>query len=153
MHCVIKVTVMKKGNWLRAWEWVRVVFGTGHLDRFVLFEIKYLFAIYYNVWNVIEHDRFHTHAFPAISFGIKGQYYEQQIKDGIIVKRLYKAPWFRFISRNNNHRMLNSSKNAISITIAGPWDCMWSETFLDGTKRILTWGKNVVLSNHETNTK
>jgi hypothetical protein len=127
-------------------QWTHVVFGTGYLNRYVLIEIKYLFSVYINVWNVIEHDRFHTHAFPSISLFVKGQYFEEQLDNGV---SLFKAPMIRFIPRTSNHRMLQSSKNAISITVAGPWDKMWTETFLDGTKRVLSWGRKEILSNHK----
>lgn len=137
---------MKIGNWFKAFEWAHIVFGTGHLDRFIVFENKYLGAIYFNRWNVVEHDRFHTHAFPSFSLFVRGYYYEEQLQsDGSVEKFKFKAPYVRFISRTSNHRMLNSSPNAWSITIAGAWDRMWSETFLNGAKRILTWGRGVVI--------
>lgn len=135
---------MKIGNWLRAFEWTTVIFGEGFLLRYVIFECKYLFCIYLNFWNTIAHDRFHTHAFPSISFFLRGWYYEEELYKGV---RLYKAPMVRFIPRTNNHRMLQSSKDAITVTIGGPWDRMWSETFLDGTKRVLAWGRRVIHTN------
>ncbi len=136
---------MKLGKWFRALEWTRVVFGQGHLDRFVVVEIKFLFAIYWNRWNTIAHDRFHAHAFPAISIGLRGGYEEAVlIGPGVASVDTYRAPWVRFISRTHNHRMLESTPNAISVTIAGPWDRIWTETLLDGTKRFLTWGRQEI---------
>lgn len=136
---------MKIGNWFRAGEWVRVVFGEGHLDRFVLLEVKYLCAVYYNRWNTIEHDRFHQHAFPAVAIGLRGGYDEEVLEaDGATRVDKYRAPWVRWISRAHNHRMLKSTPNAVSITFAGPWDRLWTETFLDGSQRFLTWGRRVV---------
>lgn len=121
---------MTFGLWFRALQWTHVAFGTGYLDRFVLIEIKYLFAIYFNVWNVVEHDRFHTHAFPAFSVGLKGWYYEEQLaEDGSKHKIRMTAPYIRFISRTNNHRMLLSSKNAWSITFAGAWGSVLVRNF------------------------
>lgn len=138
---------MTLGKWFRCLQWTHVTFGTGHLNRLVLIEIKYLFAIYVNVWNVVEHDRFHTHAFSSISIFLKGQYYEEQLHEVTCFRgvKLFKAPLIRFIPRTSNHRMLQSSKNAISVTIAGPWDRFWTETFMDGTKRVLTWGRHEIM--------
>lgn len=146
---------MKLGNWFVLWLWVRVVFGAGYLKRLVVFEIKYLCALYVNVWNVIEHDRYHQHAFPALSIGLRGGYKEEVLLnkgtglDGVpvLLTRVdeYRAPWIRWIPRSHNHRMLESTPDAISITLAGPWDRMWTETFLNGFVRVLTWGRKVVL--------
>lgn len=133
---------MKVNDWLSFCRWTHVVFGTGYLDRFVLFECKYLLSVYINVWNVIEHDRFHTHAFPSVSIFVRGSYDEEQLGQGI---QKFSAPMARFIPRTSNHRMLKSTKNAISITIAGPWDRLWTETFMDGTKRLLQWGRGELM--------
>jgi hypothetical protein len=136
---------MKRGNFFKALEWVKVVFGEGHLDRYVVAELKYLAAIYWNVWNVVQHDRFHQHAFPAVSIGVKGYYDEEVLlEDGTKRVDRYQAPWVRFIPRSHNHRMLKSSPGAVSITVAGPWDRLWTEEFLDGSKRVLTWGRKEV---------
>lgn len=133
---------MKIGKWFRALEWTHVIFGEGYLDRFVVLEIKYLCALYWNVWNTVAHDRFHTHAFTAVSIGLRGGYDEEVVVRGDQSEIWpFRAPWIRFISRGHEHRMLKSSRNAISVTIAGPWDRIWSETFLDGTRRFLTWGR------------
>lgn len=140
---------MKIFQWLSIWRWTHVVFGSGYLDRLIVLEIKPLFSIYLNVWNTIEHDRFHTHAFPSISFMLRGYYGEEYIDSNEDRRyRVIKAPLIRWIPRTSNHRMLKSSKNAISLTFAGPWDRMWSETFLDGSKRVLSWGRQVVVKDY-----
>ena len=137
---------MKAGAWFVLWLWVRVVFGTGYLKRLVVLEVKYLLALYVNVWHVIEHDRFHQHAFSAVSIGLRGGYKEEVLlEDGTTRVDEYAAPWVRWIPRSHNHRMLKSTPGAISITIAGPWDRLWTETFLNGYVRVLTWGRKVVV--------
>lgn len=137
-------------QWLVIFKWVTIVFGEGYLKRFIVFECKYLFSIYLNIWKTIAHDRFHTHAFPAISIMLFGEYDEQQLHpDGHISHHVIKAPLIRFIGRDNNHRMLEARGRTISITLAGPWDRIWSETFLDGKKRFLTWGRKVVFEENK----
>lgn len=144
---------MRFRNWFKALEWTDVVFGEGDLRRFVLFECKYLFSIYINVWNVIAHDRFHTHAFSSFSFFLKGWYNEEELVElpwlpgkHAIVHHRYSAPFVRFIPRTNNHRMLKSSRNAVTVTIAGPWDRMWSESTVrqPHETRVLGWGRKVI---------
>lgn len=129
-------------QWLVILKWTTVIFGSGYLKRLILFECKYLFSIYLNIWKTIAHDRFHTHAFSSISFMLMGEYDEERLhEDGTIERKTIKAPYIRYISRSNNHRMLEARGRTVSITIAGPWDRIWSETMLDGTKRFLTWGR------------
>jgi hypothetical protein len=45
---------------------VRVALGQGYLDRYTILEIKWLFSIYFHVFNTVEQDRFHTHAFQCL---------------------------------------------------------------------------------------
>lgn len=137
---------MKITQWLVIWQWVNIVFGEGYLKRLIIFECKYLFSIYLNVWKTIEHDRFHTHAFSAVSIMLAGEYDEERLsKDGTITKYTLKAPLVRYIGRDNNHRMLEARGRTISITLAGPWDNIWSETMAKTKKqRFLSWGRRVV---------
>lgn len=136
---------MKITQWLVIFHWVTIIFGEGYLKRFILFECKYLFGIYLNIWKTIAHDRFHQHAFPAISIMLCGEYDEERLmEDGSVKLFTIKAPLVRFISRQNNHRMLEARGRTISITLAGPWDRIWTETLLDGRKRFLTWGRKVL---------
>jgi hypothetical protein len=127
-------------------QWVNIVFGSGYLKRLIVVEFKYLFGIYVNIWKTIEHDRFHTHAFAAVSFMIIGEYDEERLsEDGSVKKYTVKAPLVRIIGRNSNHRMLEARGTTVSITIIGPWDRIWSETMANTRKkRFLTWGRKVV---------
>lgn len=137
---------MKIFQWLVIMKWVNVVFGEGYLKRLIVFECKYLFSIYFNVWKTIEHDRFHTHAFSAISIMLRGEYDEERLADdGTVTKYTLKAPLVRFISRTNNHRMLKARGTTWSIALAGPWDKIWTETLVpNGEKRFLSWGRKIL---------
>jgi hypothetical protein len=137
---------MKLAQWLVIGQWVNIAFGEGYLKRLIVFECKYLFSAYLNVWKTIEHDRFHTHAFPAISLMLLGEYDEERMDDnGRVTKFTIKAPLIRYIGRNNNHRMLEARGTTVSITLAGPWDNIWSETMAkSGKRRFLSWGRRVV---------
>jgi hypothetical protein len=136
---------MKIGKWFRLWERTAVTLGKGTNFRLVIFEVKHLASAYLNRWRTEEQDRFHTHAFYALSIGLRGYYWEERLADDGSKRTVFHcAPWVRIVPRTYNHRILGSSLDALSLTITGPWDRLWTETFLDGTKRVLGWGRVVV---------
>lgn len=135
---------MKIGNWFRALEWINVSLGQGDINRFVFIEIKYLFSIYLNIFNTIEQDRYHNHAFNAVSIMMRGWYYEYEMTPRIEWPNLIRSLSVRFIPRDYVHKIGRSSPNAISITLAGPWAKTWTEIFENGNKKTLTWGRKVI---------
>ncbi len=134
---------MRIGKWFHAAEWTKIAIGQGHVDRLVILEIKYLFCLYFNIWNTIDQERYHNHAFNSISIMLRGWYYETELN--VRWPRFIKAISVRFIPRSYTHRVGRSSKNAISITIGGPWSRTWTEiSVLNWTVRTLTWGRKVI---------
>jgi hypothetical protein len=121
---------------------VRVALGQGYLDRYTILEIKWLFSIYFHVFNTVEQDRFHTHAFGAWAFLIRGGYEEEFIVSGQIRKKQVR-PGMRFIPKAYNHRLLKSEPNTLSILFAGPWSSTWTEEN-DRFVRTLTWGRKEI---------
>lgn len=116
--------------------------GVGNIKRFTILEIKYLFGIIVNIFNTTDQDRYHSHAFHALSLMIYGYYYEDVIIDNkIVTKKIQKS---RFIPRNYIHKITHSSKNAISITFEGPWERTWNEYFDNGRIKVYTWGRKVI---------
>ena len=82
-----------------------VALGEGSVTQFTLFECKELFSIIFYKWNTIDQVRFHTHAFPAYAFLLRGYYHEKVLtEDGKIidkvVNQLFKP---RFLVRNYCH--------------------------------------------------
>jgi hypothetical protein len=121
-----------------------VALGEGRIDRYTLFEIKPLGGVILNVFNSVEQDRFHTHAFNAISVMIFGAYREE-IRTEYDVQVRTRRRDIRFLPRTLEHRILNSTPNAISVTICGPWKRSWTETSLAGRIRRMTWGRKPLL--------
>ncbi len=121
----------------------RVALGKGFLDKFTIFENKFFFSIYFHIFNTVEQDRFHTHAFNGIAILLKGSYEEEyKTPDGEIHHKLIK-PGIRFIPRSYNHRILNSQPNTMSILFTGRWAKYWLEENSEYVK-ILTWGHEEV---------
>ena len=121
---------------------IRVSLGKGFLDRFTVFECKRLFSVYFHVFNTIEQDRFHTHAFDAIAILLYGGYTEE-VKEGSITYKKWIGPGIRFIPRTYNHKLLESKPNTISILFAGPWSKTWTEENKHFV-RTLTWGRKEI---------
>jgi hypothetical protein len=124
-------------------EKVRVALGKGHLDRYTIYENKRLFSVYFHIFNTIEQDRFHTHAFNGIAVVLRGSYEEEYKLPNGLIKRKKIRPGIRYIPREYNHRLLRSEPDTMSILFTGPWAEFWTEEnplFV----RTLTWGRKEV---------
>ncbi len=133
---------MRFGKYGKLFHWDNTSIGVGNIKRFTLIEIKNLGGVIFNIFNTVDQDRFHSHAFNAFSIMIKGYYYEDVIENNsIVTKRIEKS---RFIPRNYIHKITKSSPNAISVTIEGPWESSWNEYFDNGRIKSYTWGRQVV---------
>ena len=119
----------------------RFELGEGCVTRYTLIEIKWLFSIYFHHIETLTQDRFHTHAFNAHVFIIRGGYTDE-IKSGIGANKPTKIVEFgkcyRFIPRELNHRLLKAKPGTISLLFTGPYSTIWTEEIDDGTLRILT---------------
>lgn len=126
----------------------RIALGEGFLDRYTILEWKRFFSIYFHVFNTVEQDRFHTHAFSGIAILLSGGY-EEEVKEGSKTYRKWIGPSIRFIPRTYNHRLLKSKPNTLSILFTGPWSKTWTEEN-DHYVRTLTWGrKEIQRTSHE----
>lgn len=146
---------MRLGKFGKLLHFDNTSLGVGNIKRFTIIEIKYLFGIIVNIFNTDNQDRFHSHAFNAFSWMIRGYYYEEVIVSetdpskyhpywlgvSVITKKIEKS---RFIPKNYIHKITKSSPNAISITFEGPWDKNWNEFFDDGRIKHYSWGRKVL---------
>lgn len=127
----------------------RVELGRGHLIKYTIFEIKRLFSVYLHVFNTIEQDRFHTHAFSGVSFLLKGGYEEEVKETDGSFKKKWIGRGIRYIPHSHNHRLLTSTTNSVSLLFAGPWRKTWTEEFPStpenpGIVRVLGWGRKEI---------
>lgn len=126
----------------------RIVLGEFTANQFSIFEHKRLFSIiiYYfkgNGWQ----DRFHTHAFNAISIKVFGNYSERILteKKTETYHQVIRSRVFKYFPKSTYH-MLGKSSGCLTILFSGPWDSTWKE-FKGGEEFELTWGrkKSIVL--------
>ena len=133
---------MRLGKLGKLFHWDNTSLGVGNIRRFTIIEIKYVGGIIVNIFNTENQDRFHSHAFHALSWMIKGHYYEDVIVDNETVTKLIEKS--RFIPRNYIHKITKSSPNAMSVTFEGPWESTWNEYFDNGRVKTYTWGRRVI---------
>lgn len=140
---------MRLGKFGKICHWDNTSLGVGNIRRFTIIEIKHLFGIIVNVFNTSNQDRFHSHAFHAFSWMVRGSYYEDVILENgdVITKKIQRS---RFIPKNYIHKITKSTPNAISVTFEGPWGSTWNEYFDNGRIKTYTWGRRVLFDSKRT---
>jgi len=133
----------------------RVELGSGHIIGYTLFESKYLFSIIVYNWKTIDQNRFHSHAFAAVAFLLRGSYREKYYdkKTGEVKEKIVNQ-WLkpRYLPKNYTHCVLKSEPNTWTIVFVGPWQKHWCEFFPQGTNTTLGkwvkygWGRKIVES-------
>ena len=130
---------------MKVFQKKRIELGEGHIVQYTIFESKAIGGIWIYNWKSIEQNRFHTHAFSSYAFLLGGEYTEEVIKDGKIVKRVVNQ-WMkpRHLPRNYTHRILEAKPNTWTIVFFGKWIPYWWEYFHD-TKTWVKygWGRKV----------
>jgi len=121
----------------------RFHFGEQKVSQFVLFEWKRLFSIifFYFHKSAKPQDRFHTHAFNAVSVKLFGEYDEHVLldeKSGEYMVDVRKSI-FKFFPRDSYHRIANS-KGCMTILFSGPWKKTWKEC-IDGEVKHYKWNR------------
>ncbi len=132
----------------KIWESKEVALGEGSVTQYTLFEHKRLFSIIFYKWNTINQIRFHTHAFAAVAFLLKGWYWEKVRYNGIVMTNFVNVPLIpRFLPRNYCHAIENSKPGTMTMVITGPWQKTWWEFFPDTDRWVeYSWGRKKIQS-------
>jgi hypothetical protein len=115
-----------------------------------LIELKGLFSIVLLRFYKGTRTAYHSHAFHAISWIIKGEL-KEDVLNGETVSIL---PSFKplFTAKNRFHKVHGIADNTWALSFRGPWDKTWQEYFIDDDKYVtLTNGRIIVKEelNHE----
>lgn len=119
-------------------------FGEQKVSQFIIFECKYLFSIiffYFYKSNSCQ-DRFHTHAFNAISIRIFGDYIEEFLLDEVNYKvdsAKRSRSRFLYIPRDSYHR-ITKSNGCLTLLLSGKWKKTWKE-YINGEVIIYNWNR------------
>lgn len=114
-----------------------IVFGNLIAKQFILFEHKKLFGILFFYFKGEEQDRFHTHAFNAISIKLFGSYTEGILNEDMSISYVKRDKVFKYFPRNSYHS-INRSNGCCTMLIQGPWRDTWKE-YKNGIETTLGW--------------
>lgn len=120
------------------------------VDAYFLIELKNWFSIALLKFNKGSREEYHTHAFNAYTWFLKGQLVEESIEDTDLFKDVIRTrPYKRrlkpkFTPRDQLHRV-KALADSWCFTVRGPWVDRWIE-FNDNTNTttVLTNGREVV---------
>ena len=110
------------------------------VDAYVLLEIKPLFSIMLLKFNPGSRGIYHSHAFNALTWFLKGNMWEEQPDGEVNQYRRSFLP--KFTPRRMLHNVV-SYTTSWCFTIRGPWEDQWEEH--DGLKiTTLTHGRKII---------
>ncbi len=91
-----------------------------------LIECKSLFSIVLLHFSPGSREAFHSHAFNALTWWIKGEVQEHFL-DSPQAKRWVPSIKPKWTPKNCFHKILAGGKGAWALSIRGPWDDTWFE--------------------------
>lgn len=114
-----------------------------HVTGYWLVEIKSLFSIALLKFSHGSRESYHTHAFNAVSWVLKGHLHEE-IKDG--PQYDYKRSWRPIRTLRETFHRVYSIGTTWAITFRGPWSKTWEEYEPNSEQRtVLTHGRHIVV--------
>jgi hypothetical protein len=134
-----------KGNSFSFLSLNKFNFGGRLIYQFIIFEYKPLFSLlfFYFCKSDKKQDRFHTHAFNAISIKLFGSYNEYVLDDSksVIVKE--RTEIVKYFPRDSYHLIGESKRGCLTMLISGPWKREWKE-YVDGEEVSYSWNRKIV---------
>lgn len=126
------------------WKRKSINLGEQNVTELTVLEWKRFFSIKLFHFHPTEgkQDRFHTHAFNAVSILLSGDYVEELVTEKrqiVALKRSRKR--FLFIPANQYHR-ITKSNGCRTLLITGPWGDEFKEmrvTVTQGVKSVEEW--------------
>lgn len=104
------------------WKRKSINLGDQNVTELTILEWKRFFSIKMFYFHPTDgkQDRFHTHAFNAVSILLSGDYVEEVIKDALVCELKRSRKRFLFIPANQYHRITKST-GCRTLLITGPW--------------------------------
>ena len=113
------------------------------VEGYFLFEIKGLCSVALLKFNKGTREAYHTHAFNALTWFIKGNMREE--KFGCPLGSVYTRSLLPKVTmRDNNHRVV-AEEDSWCVTLRGPWGKYWTEdNVTSGKHAVFTHGRVIV---------
>jgi hypothetical protein len=110
------------------WKRKEIILGEQRVSELTILEWKKLFSLklFHFHKTAGKQDRFHTHAFNAVSFLLKGNYTEEVVKDGRVVALPRNRSRLIFIPKNEYHRV-TKGEGCYTLLLTGPWGAEFKE--------------------------
>lgn len=125
------------------WKRKQIDLGEQSVTELTILEWKRFFSIklfHFHETNG-KQDRFHTHAFNAVSILLSGDYVEEVIKGKYVHASKRSRKRFLFIPANQYHR-ITKSNGCKTLLITGPWGDQFKEMRIvngTGVKIVEEW--------------
>lgn len=115
------------------------------VDAYFFCEFKGLFSIALLKFNKGSRNNFHSHAFHALTWFLKGDMEEHRILNNEQVKRKYKRSFLPKLTKRDNLHKVIANKTSWCFTIRGKWQKEWKEVNLQTDEMFtLSNGRKVV---------
>jgi len=94
------------------------------VTAFFILEMKPFFTIAILKFNKGSREQFHTHAFNAYTWLLKGHMLEETIDNSLYTYQKSLVP--KYTPCSKNHRVI-AHTNSYCLTLRGPWSKTWQE--------------------------
>ena len=120
------------------------------VDAYFLLEIKGLCSIGLLKFNKGRREKFHTHAFNALTWFLKGNLEEERIYElqGELWNQYtpYKKSIFPKVTKKHNLHRVKAREDSWCLTLRGRWQDTWTEySKQSGKTTTLTHGRKIVV--------
>ena len=113
------------------------------VDAYFLIESKPLLSIALLKFNKGRREEFHTHAFDALTWFLKGELTEEDVSGEFYPYERSIIP--KLTKKGKDHRVI-ATKDSWCFTIRGRWVDNWTEYNKDtNTTTVFTHGRKIVL--------
>lgn len=110
-----------------------------------LIEIKNLFSICLLKFNKGCRENYHSHAFNAYTWFIKGDLIEERIMDNTVIYKKYNRSIIPKLTKRDNLHRVSAIKDSWCLSIRGPWLKTWEEyDFINNKIITFTNGREIV---------
>lgn len=136
---------------MRLLEWAKDGGKDSNVNGFYVIEIKPAFSIILLKFSEGSREAFHSHAFNALSWILKGSFVERLISGG---QRKYKPSVKPKVTKRETFHKVFSKGTTWVLTLRGPWKKTWKE-YSPASKTFvtLTNGRIIVDELHQTNSR